>query len=213
MNSTDIADVRKDIMAADLGDDASHADPLRQFELWVANASTAQSPDLTAMSLSTVGRDMRPSSRMVHMKACDDRGIVWFTNYQSRKANQIAENPFAALLFHWRELERMVRIEGRVEKTSEDESEASFKTRPLDYRIGSWASPQSQVIGSRALIVGNAAKYGAQFLLGVPRPEHWGGYRLVPEQWEFWQGRKTKIQDRVRYTRRDGAWVRERLAP
>jgi pyridoxamine 5'-phosphate oxidase len=126
----------------------------------------------------------------------------------------LAGNPFAALQFHWVELERVVRIEGQVEKVSADESDAYFHSRPLDSRIGAWASPQSEPINGREVLVAAAAKYGAQFLLNPPRPPHWGGYRLVPERWEFWQGRKSRLHDRLRYTpAADGTWHRERLAP
>jgi pyridoxamine 5'-phosphate oxidase len=208
-----IAALRKDTAAADLSDEASHADPMQQFAQWARDAAACQVADPNAMSLATVGSDLRPSSRIVLMKEHDARGIAWYTNYESRKGEELAANPHAALLFHWPELERMVRVEGRVEKTSAEESDASFKPRPLDYRIGAWASPQSRVIAGRGVIVAGAAKYGAQFMLNPPRPPHWGGYRLVPDRWQFWQGRKSKLQDRVRYTLAGGAWVRERLAP
>jgi len=125
----------------------------------------------------------------------------------------LAANPYASLQFHWVEMERVVRIEGRVEKTSAAESDAYFATRPLDSRIGAWASPQSQVIASRAVLVANAAKIGAQFLMQPPRPKHWGGYRLLPDTLEFWQGRKSRLHDRLRYRLADGQWLRERLAP
>jgi pyridoxamine 5'-phosphate oxidase len=150
----------------------------------------------------------------VLIKGFDERGIVWYTNYESRKGRELAARPFAALQFHWVELERVVRIEGRVEKTSADESDAYFASRPLDSRIGAWASPQSEVIASRAMLVAAAAKYGAQFALNPPRPPHWGGYRLQPDRWEFWQGRKSRLHDRLRYRLDDASrWVRERLAP
>ena len=150
---------------------------------------------------------------MVLIKGYDAHGIVWYTNYASRKGQQLAGNPYAALQFHWVELERVVRIEGTVERVSDAESDAYFHSRPLDSRIGAWASPQSQVISGRGVLVANAAKYGAQFLLQPPRPAHWGGFRLRPERWEFWQGRKSRLHDRLQY-RQDGViWVRERLAP
>jgi pyridoxamine 5'-phosphate oxidase len=161
-----------------------------------------------------VGSDLRPSTRVVLIKGFDARGIVWYTNYDSRKGQELAGNPFAALQFHWVELERVVRIEGVVERVSAEESDAYFHSRPLDSRIGAWASPQSQVIPGRTVLVTNAAKYAAQFLLQPPRPPHWGGYRLKPDNWQFWQGRKSRLHDRLRYTLQpQGDWLRERLAP
>jgi pyridoxamine 5'-phosphate oxidase len=211
--SRDISQLRKSYEKAELSEDASHADPLKQFGRWLDEAIAAQVPEPNAMTLATVAGDLRPSTRIVLIKGYDERGIVWYTNYDSRKGRELAGNPFAALQFHWVELERVVRIEGRVEKVSEAESDAYFASRPLDSRIGAWASPQSQVISGRGVLVANAAKYGAQFMLNPPRPPHWGGYRLVPDQWQFWQGRKSRLHDRLRYTLEGGAWVRERLAP
>ena len=208
-----IADLRKSYERGELDESASHADPLQQFGLWMQQALSAELPEPNAMTVATVGADGRPSTRVVLIKGYDARGIVWFTNYDSRKGRELAGHPFAALQFHWVELERVVRIEGRVEKVDAAESDAYFKTRPLDSRIGAWASPQSQVIESRAVLVANAARYGAQFLLNPPRPPHWGGYRLVPDRWEFWQGRKSRLHDRLRYRLEAGQWVRERLAP
>lgn len=209
-----IADLRKSYERAELSEDASEAQPLRQFEKWLNEAITGEVPEPNAMTLATVGHDLRPSTRIVLIKGYDERGIVWYTNYESRKGHELAGNPFAALQFHWVELERVVRIEGRVEKVSDEESDAYFNSRPLDSRIGAWASPQSQVISGRGVLVANAARYGAQFMLKPPRPPHWGGFRLVPERWEFWQGRKSRLHDRLRYRLEDnGSWVRERLAP
>ncbi|SDL99146.1 Pyridoxamine 5'-phosphate oxidase [Oryzisolibacter propanilivorax] len=208
-----IADLRKSYERAELGEDASHADPLRQFEQWLQEAIAAQVPEPNAMTLATVGGDLRPSTRVVLIKGYDARGITWFTNYDSRKGRELAGNPWAALQFHWVELERVVRIEGRVERIDAAESDAYFHSRPLDSRIGAWASPQSQVISGRGVLVANAAKYGTQFLLQPPRPPHWGGFRLQPDCWEFWQGRKSRLHDRLRYRVDGGEWLRERLAP
>ena len=217
-----IAQLRKSYERAELNESASKANPLDQFEQWLNEAIAAQVPEPNAMTLATVGPDLRPSTRIVLIKGFDARGIVWYTNYDSRKGSQLAGNPFAALQFHWVELERVVRIEGRVEKVSAEESDAYFNSRPLDSRIGAWASPQSQVISSHAWLMTEAAKYAAKFMLNPPRPPHWGGFRLVPERWEFWQGRKSRLHDRLCYRRDVGAaasdavqvnWLRERLAP
>lgn len=211
--SAHIADLRKSYERAELNEDASHAAPLQQFDQWLQEAVNAQVNEPNAMTVATVGSDLRPSTRVVLIKGYDERGIVWYTNYGSRKGQELGGNPFAALQFHWVELERVVRIEGRVEKVSEAESDAYFNSRPLDSRIGAWASPQSQVISGRSVLVANAAKYGAQFLLNPPRPPHWGGFRLVPERWEFWQGRKSRLHDRLCYQLEAGTWLRQRLAP
>ena len=209
----DIANLRKSYERAELDESASAPAPLDQFGLWLQQALDAQLPEPNAMTLATVGGSGRPSTRVVLIKGFDARGITWYTNYASRKGRELAGSPFAALQLHCVELERVVRIEGRVEKVSEEESDAYFQSRPLDSRIGAWASPQSEVIASRAVLVARAAKYGAKFLLNPPRPPHWGGFRLVPDTWEFWQGRKSRLHDRLRYRLVDGVWLRERLAP
>jgi pyridoxamine 5'-phosphate oxidase len=213
MTTQNIADLRKSYERAELDEEASREDPLEQFGLWLQQALDAQLPEPNAMTLATVGEGGRPSTRIVLIKGFDARGIVWYTNYESRKGRELASHPQAALQFHWVELERVVRIEGRVEKTSAEESDAYFNSRPLDNRLGAWASPQSQVISSRAVLVANAAKAAARYALSPPRPPHWGGYRLVPDTWEFWQGRKSRLHDRLRYRLDAGLWVRERLAP
>ena len=218
---TSIADLRKSYERAELSEDASHADPLSQFDQWLNEAIAGEVPEPNAMTLATVAGNLRPSTRVVLIKGFDARGIVWFSNFESRKGQELAGNPYAALQFHWVEMERVVRIEGRVEKISDAESDIYFHSRPLDSRLGAWASPQSQVISGRGVLVANAAKFGAKFLLNPPRPPHWGGYRLQADHWEFWQGRKSRLHDRLRYTLAQGegasteqpAWLRERLAP
>jgi pyridoxamine 5'-phosphate oxidase len=208
-----IADLRKSYERAELDESACAQDPLQQFQLWFDQALKSELPEPTAMTLATVGADGRPSTRVVLLKGCDTRGLVWYTNYESRKGRELAHAPFAALQFHWVELERVVRIEGRVDKLAGDESDAYYASRPLDSRIGAWASPQSQPIASRATLVANAAKYAARYALHPPRPPHWGGYRLAPDRWEFWQGRRSRLHDRLCYRLADERWVRERLAP
>jgi pyridoxamine 5'-phosphate oxidase len=209
----DIAGLRKSYERDALDESASNADPLQQFQHWFEQALAAELPEPNAMTLATVGEGGRPSTRIVLVKGFDANGIVWYTNYGSRKGRELALHPFAALQFHWAELERVVRIEGPVERTSDAESDAYFASRPLDSRLGAWASPQSEVIASRAVLVGAAAQAAARYALNPPRPPHWGGYRLRPAQWEFWQGRKSRLHDRLRYRQEAGAWVRERLAP
>ena len=211
---TSIADLRKSYERAELDETASAADPLQQFDRWLNEAIISEVPEPNAMTLATVGGDLRPSTRIVLIKGYDAQGIVWYTNYESRKGQELAGNPYAALQFHWVELERVVRIEGVVEKVSDAESDAYFYSRPLDSRIGAWASPQSRVIAGRTELVTSAAKYAAKFLLQPPRPPHWGGYRLKPDHWQFWQGRKSRLHDRLRYTlQTEKNWLRERLAP
>ncbi|MFT4192179.1 MAG: pyridoxamine 5'-phosphate oxidase [Comamonas sp.] len=211
--SDTIAHLRKSYEQAELDETQSQSQPLEQFDQWLQQAIAAGVPEPNAMTLATVGHDLRPSTRIVLVKGYDERGIVWYSNRDSRKGRELAGNPYAALQFHWVELERVVRIEGRVEPASDAESDQYFDSRPLDSRIGAWASPQSQPITSRAVLVANAAKYAAQFGLKPPRPPHWGGFRLRPDRWEFWQGRKSRLHDRLRYDLQDGQWLRSRLAP
>jgi pyridoxamine 5'-phosphate oxidase len=213
MDNAALAELRKSYERHELDEASCDDDPLRQFEAWLEQAIKAQLPEPNAMTLATVGADGRPSTRIVLIKGLDARGLVWYTNYDSRKGHELAHQPQAALQFHWVELERVVRIEGQVEKVSAEESDAYYATRPLDSRIGAWASPQSQPIRSRAVLVGNAAKAAARHGLNPPRPPHWGGYRLVPDRWEFWQGRRSRLHDRLRYSLESGRWTRQRLAP
>jgi len=213
MTKISLADMRKSYQSAELLEESAQNHPMRQFEQWLHEALQVEVPEPNAMTLATVGSDMRPSTRVVLIKGYDDHGLVWYTNYDSRKGQELAGNPFASLQFHWVELERVVRIEGRVSKISEEESDAYFHSRPLDSRIGAWASPQSQVIASRTQLVTQAASYMAKFGMKPPRPPHWGGYRLTPDRWEFWQGGVARLHDRLSYRLQDGAWTQERLAP
>jgi pyridoxamine 5'-phosphate oxidase len=211
---SDLADLRKTYRRGALDASSCAAEPMTQLRRWLDEALAAHLPEPNAMTLATVGADARPSSRVVLIKDLDLRGPVWFTNYDSRKGRQLAGNPFASLQFHWVELERVVRIEGAVEKVSAEQSDAYFASRPLDSRIGAWASPQSQPIDGRSSLLANAARYGLQFGLNPPRPPHWGGYRLLPDRVEFWQGRPSRLHDRILYLRDSvGAWQKSRLAP
>jgi pyridoxamine 5'-phosphate oxidase len=213
MDKVPLADLRKSYERAELDEASSADDPLRQFQSWLDHAIKAELPEPNAMTLATVGADGRPSTRVVLIKGVDERGLVWYTNYESRKGRELAHNPHAALQFHWVELERVVRIEGRVEFASAEESDRYYASRPLDSRIGAWASPQSQPIASRAVLVTSAAKVAARHGLHPSRPPHWGGYRLMPDRWEFWQGRRSRLHDRLCYRLEGGQWRRERLAP
>ena len=217
----DIAHLRKSYESGELDEAQAGSEPLQQFEQWFQAALDAGVPEPNAMTLATVGPEGRPSTRIVLIKDYDARGLVWYTNYDSRKGRELAAHPWAALQFHWVEMERVVRIEGRVERVAEAESDAYYASRPLDSRLGAWASPQSQPITSRAVLVSNAAKAAAQHGLNPPRPPHWGGFRLDPDRWEFWQGRKSRLHDRLRFEAvRPGAalddpraWRLRRYAP
>ena len=209
-----IADLRKDYSRASLTKADVDPDPIRQFSTWFRQALEAGIPEANAMSVATVGDDGRPSSRILLIKDFDSDGFTWFTNYASRKGRELQAHPYAALLFHWVELERQVRIEGRVERLSEAQSDAYFQSRPLQSRLGALASAQSEPIADRLLLEQQFAEAEAEFGDEPTRPAHWGGYRLVPDRVEFWQGRPSRLHDRILYTRQtDGAWRRERLQP
>ena len=213
MNTTSLADMRKNYQQAELLESSAAKHPLEQFTLWLNDALKAEIPEPNAMTLATVSSELRPSTRVVLIKGYDEQGIVWFTNYDSRKGRELAGNPFAALQFHWVELERVVRIEGRVEKISEAESDTYYHSRPLASRIGAWASPQSQTIASREWLQHALKNYADKFQQEPPRPPHWGGYRLVPDTWEFWQGGGARLHDRLQYIKHPDHWVMQRLAP
>jgi pyridoxamine 5'-phosphate oxidase len=211
---TSLASLRKTYARGSLTKSAVNADPILQFKSWMDEALSAKLPEPNAMTLATVDADLKPSARIVLIKGVDARGFVFFTNYESRKGRELEANPHAALLFHWIELERQVRIEGRIEKLPDGESDAYYASRPLDSRIGAWASEQSREVSGRAMLVARAAGFAAKFGMNPPRPPHWGGYVVIPESMEFWQGRSSRLHDRIRYSRQpDGSWRIARLAP
>lgn len=209
-----IADLRTDYRQASLSESDVNANPFTQFANWFEQALKAEVVEPNAMTLSTVDAQGRPSSRIVLIKEYDQRGFSWFTNYDSAKGNDLAGNPHAALLFFWPALERQVRIEGRVEKLTEAESDAYFNSRPLGSRQSALASQQSQTITSRSALEQKLAAVVSEFGEQPPRPAHWGGYRLLPEKLEFWQGRSSRLHDRIVYTRDEaGNWQISRLQP
>ncbi|RQS20408.1 pyridoxamine 5'-phosphate oxidase [Burkholderia sp. Bp8992] len=213
---TTLADLRINYSRASLDEADAAPDPLAQFDRWFKEALAAKLPEPNTMTLATVGDDGRPSARIVLIKGVDERGFVFFTNYESRKGRDLAAHPQAALLFYWIELERQVRIEGRIEKTSAEESDRYFASRPLGSRIGAWASEQSAVIDSRATLEAREKAVSERYGDNPPRPPHWGGYRLVPDSIEFWQGRPSRLHDRLLYTRDAAAasgWTISRLSP
>ena len=189
--------------------------PFRQFDAWFAQAVDAKLPEPNTMTLATVDSRGRPSARIVLIKGVDERGFMFFTNYESRKGRELADNPHASLLFYWIELERQVRIEGTVVKASPAESDQYYESRPLGSRIGAWASEQSQAIESRTVLESREKEISAKYGEHPPRPPHWGGYRLIPDAIEFWQGRPSRLHDRLLYTRavEGGDWQLARLSP
>lgn len=211
---TTLADLRKDYARGSLDETSVDADPIRQFDAWFKQALDARLPEPNTMTLATVDARGYPSARIVLIKGVDERGFVFFTNYESRKGLDLAANPHASLLFYWIELERQVRVEGTVVKASAEESDAYFHSRPLGSRVGAWASEQSRPIESRALLEAREKSFSERFGENPPRPPHWGGYRLVPETIEFWQGRPSRLHDRILYTRLSaGGWRISRLSP
>ena len=211
-----IADLRREYHRAALSETDVDPDPLRQFQRWLDEAIASQLPEPTAMTLATADADGTPAARIVLLKGVDARGFVFFTNYDSRKGAELAARPAAALLFHWVELERQVRIDGSANRVDAADSDAYFATRPQPARVGAWASPQSRVIPDREWLEREVAAARERFAGqsgNVPRPPHWGGYRVVPATLEFWQGRESRLHDRIRYRREAARWRIERLAP
>lgn len=210
----DLYNYRKEYIHSHLNENELLEDPLLQFHLWLEDALKSKIEEPTATVLSTVNTNLQPSSRIVLLKKVDESGLSFFTNYNSKKAKEIKVNPKGALLFPWHEMERQVRIEGIIEKVTEKESEEYFQHRPAGSRIGAWASPQSEVVPSRAHLEKLEKNLKEQFVAkSIPRPPHWGGYRLIPNLYEFWQGRANRLHDRIQYTLEKGKWVFRRLAP
>ncbi len=210
---TSIADLRKDYKLASLGEGDLDRDPVVQFGRWLTDSLKAELSEPTAMTLATVTADGKPSARIVLLKSFDAKGFTFYTNYDSRKGRELAAHPHACLVFHWVELERQVRIEGRVEKASFADADAYFASRPLLSRVGATVSPQSQVIESREWLEQQFAQAQTRLGAAPPRPEHWGGYRVIPSLFEFWQGRRSRLHDRLQYRLDGGKWLIERLAP
>lgn len=209
-----ISDIRRDYQLQNLNESDVKKDPVEQFQIWLKDAIDANASEPTAMTLATSTPDGRPSARIVLLKKVNEKGFVFFTNYNSKKGSQININPFAALVFFWSVLERQVRVEGTIEKVSAEESDEYFLSRPEGSRLGAWASPQSQKIPDRNYLESMVLKYQGQFGDKVTsRPEYWGGYRLKPFLVEFWQGRANRLHDRIQYSQINDVWKIERLAP
>ena len=211
----DLSTLRQNYALEALSETDVLPDPLAQFDRWFREVMEAQLPEPNAMTLATASPEGRPSARIVLLKGIDHQGFVFFTNYESRKGRELADNPQAALLFNWLQLERQIRIEGRVERIEANESEIYFQSRPKGSQIGAWTSPQSQVIPDRSVLVNKQKHLETQYATAevLPLPPFWGGYRLLPDMLEFWQGRPSRLHDRIRYVRVETGWKIERLAP
>jgi pyridoxamine 5'-phosphate oxidase len=210
-----IADIREDYRMAELDETAAGDDPLLFFNKWFTEAEAAQITEVNAMALATVDAQNKPHVRIVLLKGLDEKGFAFFTNYDSAKGHEVAQNPHAAITFFWKELQRQVRIEGIIEKVPGNESDIYFNSRPVGSRLGAWASPQSQLIADRAILDTNYKHYEEKFSDGhIPRPPYWGGYRMLPSHIEFWQGRSNRMHDRLRFDlTEDKSWIKSRLAP
>lgn len=209
-----IADIRTDYRLAALDETTVGVDPILFFRRWFSEAEAAQITEVNAMTLATVDSRNLPHARIVLLKGLEEQGFIFFTNYDSNKGKEILAHPNAALVFFWKELERQVRVEGVIEKIPASESDAYFHSRPRGSRLGAYASPQSREISDRSILDTNYAKYEQEFSeVEMPRPEHWGGYRVVPSRIEFWQGRSSRMHDRILFTQQGGTWTRSRLAP
>lgn len=213
MDQHDLADLRRDFASDGLLESEVDASPFAQFAKWMDESLAAEVPDANAMTVATVGADGRPDARVVLLKYYGESGFAFFTNYESKKGHDLAANPYAAMHFFWPQLHRQVSIYGAIEKTSREESEKYFNSRPVDSRIGAWASNQSRVIASRDILEERFDEFKAKFGDDVPLPDFWGGFRLSPERFEFWQGRQNRLHDRLCYTLVDSMWTITRLSP
>lgn len=213
MDRSELADLRRDFSSIGLDESDIDADPFVQFGKWMDDALAADIRDPNAMTLATVGDDGRPDARTVLLKFYGPEGFLFFTNYESKKGRDLATNPYATLHFFWRQLDRQLSIRGTVQKTSREESEKYFKSRPVESRIGAWASNQSSVIGSRAFLEARFDEFKEKFGDDIPLPDFWGGFRLTPERFEFWQGRQNRLHDRLVYSQEKTGWKIERLSP
>lgn len=210
---TNIANIRTDYKKQSLSENDIEKNPIKQFDKWWKEATQSEIHEVNAMTLATSDKNGKPSARIVLLKGYDEKGFIFFTNYNSKKGKDILQNPQAALVIFWKELERQIRIEGTVEKISEINSDEYFSLRPADSQVGAWASPQSSVIEGRKILDENVIKFKQQFGNKILRPAHWGGYIVKPILLEFWQGRPNRLHDRIQYTLQNGIWVIERLAP
>lgn len=209
----DLHNIRQDYIKQELSMSDCADSPIEQFKQWLQNAIDQKVNEPTAVNVATVDENGRPSARLVLLKEVDEQGFVFFTNYLSRKGHALSHNPATALTFFWPELERQVRIEGIAEKLSEERSDTYFDSRPYQSKLGAWVSKQSEILSSKASLLARATMIAAKYPLHVPRPPHWGGYIVIPDKIEFWQGRPNRLHDRIQYTLKDGKWHKERLSP
>jgi len=208
-----LSDIRRDYTKESFSEKTALANPFEQFKIWFEEAVGAEMLEPNALVLSTVGKNMKPSSRVLLLKNVDERGFIFYTNYESRKGREIEENPNASILFYWDKLEKQVRIEGILEKITSEESYTYFQTRPYSSRLGAWASKQSEVLKSRFTLMRKVAELMIKYKNDVPLPPFWGGYRLIPDAFEFWQGRASRLHDRIKYSKNTTSWKIERLSP
>lgn len=213
MSKIDISQLRREFNSGSFSAKNADKSPFKQFDKWLTDSETAGFLDPNAVTVATVGKDGMPSMRVVLLKSFDERGFVFYTNYESKKGREMERSPLASMLFFWDKLERQIRIEGKIEKVSADESDAYFKTRSHTSKVGAWASKQSEPLSSRNKLMAEAALLMAKYPINVPRPPHWGGYRLIPEYFEFWQGRESRLHDRIIYELDGEEWKISRLYP